>query len=90
MPDGTLFYMVSQSILFPLLLLSGVLLPLDTAPAWLRALGAANPVTYIVDAQRALFSGVLADPSVLYGTASACVIAALGLWAGNRAIRAGV
>jgi len=89
-PGGTLFYVVSQSILFPLLLLSGVLLPLDTAPAWLRVLGAANPVTYIVDAQRALFSGVLADPSVLYGTASACLIAALGLWAGNRAIRSGV
>ncbi|NUR87206.1 MAG: ABC transporter permease [Nonomuraea sp.] len=89
-PGGTLFYVVSQSILFPLLLLSGVLLPMDTAPGWLRAVGAVNPVTYVVDAQRALFSGVLADPSVLYGTAAAVLIAALGLYAGNRAIRKGV
>ncbi|NUP03195.1 MAG: ABC transporter permease [Nonomuraea sp.] len=89
-PGGTLFYVVSQSILFPLLLLSGVLLPMDTAPGWLRVVGTANPVTYVVDAQRALFSGDLTHPSVLYGTASACLIAALGLYAGNRAIRKGV
>ncbi|PZG20429.1 ABC transporter permease [Nonomuraea aridisoli] len=89
-PNGTLFYMVSQSLLFPLLLLSGVLLPLETAPGWLRALGQLNPVTYIVDAQRALFAGDLADPSVLYGTISVCAIAAVGLHLGNRAMRKGV
>ncbi|MEW9553965.1 ABC transporter permease [Nonomuraea sp. NPDC050783] len=89
-PDGTLFYMVSQSVMFPLLLLSGVLLPLESAPAWLRAAGRVNPVTYIVDAQRALFAGDLADPSVLYGTASACLIAAVGLRLGVSAMRKGV
>ncbi|WP_433436904.1 ABC transporter permease [Nonomuraea sp. CA-141351] len=89
-PGGTLFYIVSQSILFPLLLLSGVLLPLDTAPAWLRVLGHVNPVTYIVDAQRALFAGNLTNPSILYGTAAACAIAAVGLYLGNRAMRQGV
>ncbi|MEV1003207.1 ABC transporter permease [Nonomuraea sp. NPDC050202] len=89
-PGGTLFYVVSQSITFPLLLLSGVLLPLETAPGWLRALGQVNPVTYIVDAQRALFAGDLAHPSVLYGTATACAIAAIGLYLGNRALRQGV
>ncbi|MFC4012807.1 ABC transporter permease [Nonomuraea purpurea] len=89
-PSGTLFYIVSQTILFPLLLLSGVLLPLDTAPAWLRTIGQINPVTHIVDAQRALFSGDLANPSILYGTAAACAIAAIGLYLGNRAMRRGV
>lgn len=89
-PGGTLFYIVSQSVLFPLLLLSGVLLPLETAPGWLRTAGQFNPVTYIVDAQRALFAGDLANPSVLYGTAAACAIAAIGLYLGNRALRKGV
>jgi ABC-2 type transport system permease protein len=89
-PGGTLFWIVSQSIMFPLLLLSGVLLPLESAPAWLRAIGQVNPVTYIVDAQRSLFAGNLADPSILYGTASACLIAAAGLYLGNRAMRQGV
>ncbi|TDD23407.1 ABC transporter permease [Nonomuraea diastatica] len=89
-PGGTLFYIVSQSVLFPLLLCSGVLLPLDSAPAWLQAIGYANPVTYIVDAQRALFAGDLASPSALYGTAAACAVAAVGLYLGNRAMRRGV
>ncbi|GAA3574682.1 ABC transporter permease [Nonomuraea rosea] len=89
-PGGTLFYIVSQSIMFPLLLLSGVLLPLETAPGWLRVIGQVNPVTYLVDAQRALFSGDLANPSILYGTAAACAVAAVGLHLGNRAMRKGV
>ncbi|MEV5498973.1 ABC transporter permease [Nonomuraea fuscirosea] len=89
-PGGTLFYIVSQSIVFPLLLLSGVLLPLESAPGWLRAAGQLNPITYIVDAQRALFAGDLTSPSVLYGTAAACAVAAIGLYLGNRALRQGV
>ncbi|MER7500980.1 ABC transporter permease [Nonomuraea pusilla] len=89
-PDGTLFYIVSQSVLFPLLLLSGVLLPLDSAPGWLDVLGHVNPITYVVEAQRALFSGDLADPSVLYGTVAACLVAAVGLFTGNAAMRRGV
>ena len=89
-PSGTLFYVVSQSVLFPLLLLSGVLLPLETAPAWMRAVAQVNPVTYVVEAQRALFSGDLTHPSILYGTASAIALAALGLHLGNRALRKGL
>jgi ABC-2 type transport system permease protein len=89
-PGGTLFYIVSQSVVFPLLLLSGVLLPLESAPGWLRAAGQLNPITYIVDAQRALFAGDLTSPSVLYGTAAACAVAATGLYLGNRALRQGV
>lgn len=89
-PSGTLFYVVSQSVLFPLLLLSGVLLPLESAPGWLRVLGQLNPVTYVVEAQRALYSGDLADPSILYGGIAVCAVAAVGLHLGNRAMRKGV
>jgi len=48
----------------PLLLLSGVLLPLTLAPLWLKTLSDANPMKYVVDASRAVFRGDLADPSV--------------------------
>lgn len=89
-PSGELFYVVTQGLLFPLLLLSGVLLPTDSGPAWLRVAGDVNPVTYIVEAQRALFAGDLADVSVLYGAAMSFAVAALGLWLGNRAMRRGV
>ncbi|MEV0594519.1 ABC transporter permease [Nonomuraea cavernae] len=89
-PDGTLFYIVTQVLLFPLLLLSGVLLPMDAGPGWLRVIGNLNPITYIVDAQRALFAGDLTNLSVLYGTAATLVVAVGGLVLGNRAMRQGV
>ncbi|MEU7742263.1 ABC transporter permease [Nonomuraea sp. NPDC049158] len=89
-PSGNLFYLVTQVVLFPILLLSGVLLPVETGPAWLRVVGQINPISYIVEAQRALFSGDLTNLSILYGTAAACLIAAIGLWLGNRAMRRGV
>lgn len=89
-PDGTLFYVVTQALLFPLLLLSGVLLPMDIGPQWLRVVGDVNPVTHVVDALRALFSGTPAAPSVLYGAVVAVLVAAIGLTLGNRAMRRGV
>ncbi|MEV4888966.1 ABC transporter permease [Nonomuraea sp. NPDC055795] len=89
-PDGTMFYLVTQWALFPLLLLSGVLLPVDSGPAWLRIVGYVNPVKYLVDAQRSLFSGQLGDISVLYGAAAAGLVALIGLYAGNRAMRKGI
>ncbi|MFI6712901.1 ABC transporter permease [Nonomuraea sp. NPDC050478] len=89
-PDGTLFYTVTQVLLFPMLLLSGVLLPLDSGPDWLRVAGGLNPITYIVDAERALFSGQVLGLPVLYGAATAVAVAALGLFLGNRTLRRGV
>jgi len=89
-PSGTLFYIVTQMLLFPLLLLSGVLLPMDSGPAWLRVIGDLNPVAHVVDAQRALFAGRLTDVSVLYGAAISFLIAGIGLYAGNRAMRRGI
>ncbi|GAA2784301.1 ABC transporter permease [Saccharopolyspora taberi] len=51
------FAPVVQSLSMPLLLLSGFLIPMDVGPEWLRALSRVNPMTYVVDAERALFSG---------------------------------
>ena len=44
-----LFWLIQQTFLFPLLLLSGILLPLDGAPDWLVALSKLNPLSYLVD-----------------------------------------
>jgi ABC-2 type transport system permease protein len=59
----------------PLLLLSGVLLPLSLAPDWLRAIAAANPLAYAVDASRAVFNDHLSDTSVIKGVAIMAVLA---------------
>jgi len=73
----------------PLLLLSGVLLPMSLAPAWLRTLALVNPLGYAVDAGRALFLDHVGDVSVVKGLA---VMAALALvavaWAARSVGRA--
>ncbi len=82
-----LFWGVQQTLIFPLLILSGMLLPLDAAPGWMRAVAAVNPINWVVQAERALFAGDLANPAVLWGWVSALALAALGLWLGIRGIR---
>ena len=82
-----LFWGVQQSLIFPLLILSGMLLPLDDGPAWMRAVASVNPVNWVVQAERALFAGDLGDATVLWGWVSALAVAATGLVVGVRAIR---
>ncbi|MEV8059458.1 ABC transporter permease [Streptomyces sp. NPDC091279] len=85
----TLFYGVQQMVFFPLLLLSGVLLPITeaSAPTWLYVLSRINPATYVVEAERGLFDGQFAETSVLYGILAATAIAVLGVVAGIRGMR---
>lgn len=64
----------------PLLLLSGVLLPLTLAPAWLKSLSSFNPVKYFVDAARAIFNGDIANSAVWHGFAILCVLVVLSFW----------
>jgi ABC-2 type transport system permease protein len=83
------FWGVQQTLLFPLLLLSGMLLPIDGGPGWMQGLSKVNPLTHVVDAERALFAGELTEASVLYGAVSAVAVLVLGLTVGIRAIRRG-
>ena len=64
-----MFWAVQQSLLFPLLILSGMMLPLEAGPQWIQVLGRFNPLTYIVDAERALFSGIVDRPGDRMGRA---------------------
>lgn len=85
--DGSLFYMVSHSVALPMMLLGGVLLPMTNAPGWLYALSRFNPLTYLVEAERALFMGEVATMPVLYGALIAAAVAAVGLAVGVSQIR---
>lgn len=82
-----IFWTVQQTLLFPLLLLAGMLLPIEGAPGWLTTLSAFNPLTYVVDAERALFTGDLWTADVAQGLVAAVAVAALGLWVGTSAMR---
>lgn len=82
-----LFWGVQQTLIFPLMILSGMLLPLEVAPGWMRAVAAVNPLNWVVQAERALLAGQLGEIVVLWGWVAALALAAVGLWAGVRAIR---
>ena len=69
----------------PLLLLSGVLLPLTLAPGWLRNIAAFNPLSYAVDAARAVFNDHLGDVSVEKGVLIVAVLAVLAVAVAVRA-----
>jgi ABC-2 type transport system permease protein len=68
----------------PVLLLSGILLPMTLAPRWLLRLSQANPFSHIVDAARAAFRDDLGDSQLVIGIICAAALAVLGLWVANR------
>jgi len=68
----------------PVLLLSGILLPMTLAPGWLYNLSRANPFAYVVDGSRAAFRGDYGDTSLFLGLLSAALLAAAGLWIATR------
>jgi ABC-2 type transport system permease protein len=82
-----LFWLVQQTLLFPLLILSGMLLPIEGGPGWMQVLSRINPLMYIVEAERALFVGQFLEPAVLGGVIAAAAMAVVGLTLGTRAMR---
>ncbi|GGC03329.1 ABC transporter permease [Cellulomonas carbonis] len=81
-----MFWAVQQTVLFPLLILSGMLLPLDDGPRWMRVAADLNPLAYVVEAERALFDGRLGDPAVPAAALAAVLTAVVGLVVGVRTI----
>lgn len=58
---------VANGLQLPVMLLAGILIPMQFAPGWLEVLSKFNPVTYTVDAARALVAGDLASTDVALG-----------------------
>ncbi len=75
-----------NSLALPILLLSGILLPMTLAPRWLQILSDINPFKHIVDALRAVFRGEITTPVVLLGVALTVILAVVGGWVGARAV----
>jgi ABC-2 type transport system permease protein len=74
-----------QGIALPMLLLSGILLPMALAPAWLQALSSFSPLTHAVDAARALFNGLWGDPEIIIGVGLTGILAVFAVWLASRA-----
>ncbi|MGI5214269.1 ABC transporter permease [Plantactinospora sp. CA-290183] len=76
---------VMNTIAQPVLLLSGILLPLNFAPGWLQGIADWNPFSWAVDGARALFAGDLGNDAVWQGLSIMAVITTLAVvWAARE------
>jgi ABC-2 type transport system permease protein len=77
-----------NTLALPILLLSGILLPMSIAPQWLQIVSNFNPFKHIVEALRAVFLGDFGNPIVWIGLLLAVVLVVLGSWLGARTLAA--
>ncbi|RJQ71667.1 ABC transporter permease [Pseudonocardiaceae bacterium YIM PH 21723] len=75
---------LANTLLVPVLLLSGIMLPMNAGPGWLQTIAKFNPFSWIVTAERRLFLGDFSSSSTITGILWALVIAALGVYLGTR------
>ncbi|HEX3904671.1 MAG TPA: ABC transporter permease [Polyangia bacterium] len=73
-----------NSLAVPLLLLSGILLPMSLAPRWLYLLSRINPFSHVVDGARAAVRGDFGSGSLLVGFIAALALAVAGVAVGTR------
>jgi len=73
-----------NSIIVPLVLLSGIMLPLTLGPGWLQGIARISPFRYIIDAMREAYSGHYFNTIVVEGLAVSIGLAAVFMWLGSR------
>lgn len=73
-----------NTIVVPLLLLSGIFLPLTLGPGWLQGIARISPFRYIIDAMREAYQGQYFNAIMVEGIAVAVGMAAVFLWLGSR------
>ncbi|MBO0839329.1 MAG: ABC transporter permease [Sciscionella sp.] len=78
-----------NAIMLPLLLLSGILIPITSglAPSWLYHLSQVNPLRHVMDAQRASFRGDFSADGILTGSVVLLVIMVLAVWWGAHTFK---
>ncbi|TDD70123.1 ABC transporter permease [Actinomadura rubrisoli] len=76
-----------STVTLPLMLLSGILLPMSMAPGWLDAVSRLTPFRYVVDAARAAFLGDYATAAVAEGALVTVVLLVVSVALGARRFR---
>ncbi len=84
------FAAVITGINLPILLLSGVLLPLTLAPTWMRIIAHFNPLYYVVEANRLLAAGEIVNSTVGLAFLVMVLLAVVTLWWATRVHRKAV
>lgn len=78
---------VINMVMMPVLLLSGILLPMTIGPHWLVRVSDFMPIRWIVDAVRSAFGGDFGGSDMLWGVGWAVVLFALAVWWGTATFR---
>jgi len=76
-----------NAMTMPSMLLSGLMLPMTLAPAWLDVLSHLMPFRYLVDAVRDAYVGAYTTDHMLYGVLVAVGFAAVAVTVGTRVFR---
>ena len=78
---------VINMVMMPVLLLSGILLPMTLGPDWLQRVSDFMPFKWIVDGVRDTFLGDFATSDVMWGTTWTIALFGLALWWGTAVFR---
>lgn len=71
-------------VVVPLMLLSGIMLPMTMGPGWLQGIARVTPFRYIIDAMREAFRGHYLNTVMLEGVLVAIGLAVACLWIAAR------
>ena len=86
-----IFWAVQQTLLFPLMILSGIMLPIEAGPDWMQVASRFNPLTYLVNAEAAVRCSLVQRTRPSAGRCwLAAPTCAAGLWVGVVSARGGV
>jgi len=76
-----------NGLAIPVLLLSGILLPMSLAPTWLRRVSDLNPLKWVVDGLRATFRGDIVGAATGWGLFATIGLVIVGVAIGTRTFR---
>ena len=76
-----------NAFVLPVLLLSGILLPMTLAPGWLQTISDVNPLKHVVEGTREFFVGGYDTSTAWWGAALTVLLAVLGWVFGVRRFR---
>ncbi len=78
---------VINMVMMPVLLLSGIMLPMTLGPEWLKRVSDFMPFRWVVDSVREVFVGTVASGTVAAGLGAALVMFLLAMWWGTATFR---
>jgi len=78
---------VINMVMMPVLLLSGILLPMTLGPLWLQKVSNLMPTKHVVDAVRNSFLGDFTVSALGWGIAWTFILLAVSLWWGTATFR---